>query len=686
MTKLNSLCSYCGVGCDIVATIQNNEIISINANPNGVVSNGKLCIKGKEGFDFVSSKNRLKGVKIRQEFIEKNFSLFSPEIQRKLKKLRPKNSFFSPDLELAYQIVATKYREILDKYGSNSIASIGGARGNCESAFSLQKFTREVLNSPNIDCCARVCHAPSLRGMRAVIGEGASTNPFYDIENSQFIIVIGSNTTEAHPIVANRLTKISKRVNIALIDVREIILSKFAKYNLIIPFETNLAIINMIAFTIIKEKLYNQEFINKRTKYWEDYKNFILNDPFADPDLFLRVKGYEYLSEEIKEVAREYATKKSLILWGLGVTEHIDGSKSVMALCNLAIMTGNIGKSGAGLMPLRGQNNVQGSCDMGTLPYYLPDYKKPKVEGLKTPDMIEAMKNGKIKALFNVGEDIAHIHPNQNKIDKALKNLELLIVCELFENEITKRADVIFGVKSSYEKRGVYVNAERRLKLSQPLVKSDLPDDWEVIWGISKYLNSNISYNSSKEIWEDVRREVKNRYSGATYEKLEKNRVNGLQWPIFEDETPILHIDKFRTKDGLGHFYYNQYRLRGMLKELLEKKENSKFYLTTGRILAQYNNSAQTKESPKLLKNYNEDILFVSDEDREFFRNRERVILKSKYGETTPLLIKFSKKIKKKTLFTTFHFAKSRINYLFGDESDNFTKTAKFKSIEVEIL
>ncbi len=357
---------------------------------------------------------------------------------------------------------------------------------------------------------------------------------------------------------------------------------------------------------------------------------------------------------------------------------HLDGSHAVMALTHLAMMTGNIGKSGAGLMPLRGQNNVQGACDMGCLPYYLPDYEVPEKIGLMTPQLIDEMANGKIKALLNMGEDIAHIHPNVNKTDKALDNLEFIMVQELFMTDIAKRADIIIGVSSAYEKEGVYVSAMRRLHLSQPLVKSDLPDDWEVIQLLAKKLGAEYSYNSSEELWDEVTQVANKRFSGAKYYRLKRHAKRGIQWPVFIEDTPVLHILDFRTEDGLGRYVYKQYQLRGMVKEILEgkfySKDRNKFYLTTGRTLSHYNNSAQTKRSKRLLSRYDEDVILASVEDRNILA--DRVILKSKYGKTTKLPVKFTDKIRPKTLFVTFHHAKSRVNSLFGDEADEFVLTA----------
>jgi formate dehydrogenase major subunit len=320
------------------------------------------------------------------------------------------------------------------------------------------------------------------------------------------------------------------------------------------------------------------------------------------------------------------------------------------------------------------------------LPYYAPDYQPPKEIGMMTPDLINAMVEGKIKALYNISEDIAHIHPNQTKIHAALGNLDLLVVNELFDNEITKFADIIFGVKSAYEKTGVYVNAERRLHLSQPLINVTMPDDWEVIAEISKRYGTDLGFKTSRDVWERVRVDAPIRFGGASYEKLEANRLRGLQWPVQEEDLPVLHIGTFRTKDGFGSFHYHQYVPRGQVEELLKNKTHDGYYLTTGRILVHYNNGAQTNACDKLSRSHSEDTLLVSVEDEDFFEYKDFVVLKSEYGQSTPLRVKVSSTVKKGTLFTTFHHAKSHINFLFGDESDELIKTARFKSIKVEVI
>ena len=684
--EIDSVCTYCGVGCDITAVVSDNKIEKIYAQKDGVVSQGKLCIKGKYGYDFVDAKDRLTTPLISKKFLDKN-----PQIKDEFSsKLKPYNEeFFTIDFDSATTITARKLSEIKNKYGKDSFCAIGGARTSCENAYLFQKFCRESMGSPHVDNCARVCHSPSLKGMRTTIGEGAATNPYDDIYKTEFMLIIGSNTMEAHPIVANRIVEVARtKDNIAVIDVRETKLAKRAKYNCIIPFESNLLILNMMAYVILSEELYNKDFVANRCANFEEYKEQILNDKYANPSYFEEIEGYEYLAKSIPNIAREYALKRSMIFWGLGITEHIDGSKAVMAITHLALLTGNIGKSGAGLMPLRGQNNVQGACDMGCLPYYAPDYQEPKEIGLMTPQLIEQMLEGKVKALFNMGEDITHIHPNVNKSIKAVENLEFLVVQELFLNDIASRADIVFGVKSAYEKSGVYVNAMRRLHLSQPLVESDLPDDWEVLQAVDNKMGGKFSYKDSEDIWNEVRKVAHRRFSGAEYYRLKRHSKRGMQWPIYHEDTPILHLLDFRTEDGLGRFAYYQWQKRGMVQDILDAKfyndSLDNWYLTTGRILAHYNNAAQTKRSDKLISKYDEDILLAPLSAKDIFG--DKVVLKTEYGESEALSVKYSATMKDKTLFTTFHHASSKVNTLFGDECDDMVMTAKFKSLKVEVV
>ena len=677
--KIESVCTYCGVGCEIDAEIENGKIKKIKPVKNGPSSGGELCIKGKYGYGFLDK--RIDKHLVSYEFIKKNAEKLPFELQIRIANLYEYDEkFYEAPFSLAVDLAAWKIKDIISKHGSRSIAAIGGARTNIESAWLFQRFARKILKTPHVDNCARVCHSPSLSGLKMSIGEGASSVNFDEIFNAETIFVIGSNTTEAHPMVASRIIKAKRRgAKLIVVDVREIPLMKFADIKVILPLESNLLFLNALAREFIETGYVNEEFVKNRCVKFDEYKENILKHN-CHKDFFIKLPGFEHIKTQIEEIAK-LIKNKTIFAWGLGITEHIDGTESVNAISNLAMMGGHFGK-GAGVLPLRGQNNVQGACDVGCLPYYLPDYIRPDEDdiGLMTPDIIDAILDEDIKAIINMGEDILHIHPNQNKIHKAFEKLEFLMVMEVMRNEITEKADIVFGVKSAYEKRGVYVNAERRLHLSKPLVNSDMPDDWEVIQAIENRIKGEFNFNSSEEVFNECRREV-SRFKGATYERLEKKP---LQWPIKEDgsDSPILHLEKFSTPDGKGHFHYHKYHIRGEVKDLIEGKR--KWYLNTGRALPQYNNAAQTKHSEKLSKKYDDDVLLVN----EIHKNEigDKVILKSVYGESKPLKVKFTKTVRPYTLFTTFHFAKNHINYLFGDEADHKVKTARFKAIEVEII
>ena len=675
---IKSVCTYCGVGCEI--GFNGKGIVPLQ---DGVVSKGKLCIKGKFGYQFVNHPDRIKGALVKEDLL-KEFNYKPQDFERW------KGNFRKVPYEVAYKITAHKLKEIKERYGRKSLAAIGGARTSCESGYLFQKFAREVFGTPHVDNCARICHAPSLKGLRETVGEGAASAPFDEIYRAEFIFVIGSNTTEAHPIVSHRIIERAREgTPLAVVDVREIGLFKFAKYPVTLPLESNLLFLNALARVIVERGLYDREFVNERISNFEEFKEKTLKDPTTKPELFRKLPGYEGVTEQIYSLAEEISKRKTVFLWGLGVTEHIDGSQSVMAIANLALLTGNVGKEGTGLIPLRGQNNVQGACDVGVLPYYLPDYKKPEEIGYMTPDIIEGALRGEIKALWVMGEDIAHVHPNLNKIERALRKIDFLVVNELFPCRITEFADVIFGVKSAYEKVGVYINAERRMHLSKPLFESSLPDDWEVIAGVSKEFGHDFGFKKSEDVWNSLRKEVPVRFGDATYKLLEENFLNAPQWPVKGNEgTEILYKDSFPTKSGKASLKFNPYRIRGMIEELFKKGKLEGFYLTTGRNLVHYNNANQTNRCSTLrkFKTFQEDVLYMNPEDAEKLGHPERVILESKYGRSSPLPVEENPHIKRGTLFTTFHHSKSEINRLFGDEADELVKTARFKSVKVKIV
>jgi len=669
-----SVCTYCGVGCEIEVEVDNNQIWEIKPVSNGISSGGSICIKGKYGYQFL--KKRLQHHLIRKEFLKRVKGNLPTYLKEKLNYLKPYNSqFYSAPLQVALDLTGWMLNHLKKEFGGKSIAGIGGARTSLENGWLFQKFIRESIGSPHIDNCARVCHAPSLKGLKRTIGEGAATLPFKNIEEGEVIFVIGSNTTSAHPMVAKRIVERSQRgAKLIVVDVRETELMKFADIKVILPMESNLLFLNLLARELIQRELIDRDFIDRRCIGFKEYKTALLKEPISKA-IFTQA-GFPTVARQIEKIA-PLLIKKTIFIWGLGVTEQIDGSDGVSAIANLALLTGNFSTK-SGLMPLRGQNNVQGACDIGCLPYYLPDYKTPEEEGYKTPEIMEKVLEGKIKGIINMGEDLFHIHPNQSQMEQVRQQLELLVVLEVMENSVTKKADIVFGVKSGYEKFGVYVNGERRLHLGIPLVKSNLPDDWEVIQELENRLTGQFQFQSSREIFEKEIAINVSRFANATYNQLKRESP---QWPLGENGkgTPVLHLERFATEDGKGHFYYAPWEARGEIVARLQKKKS--YFLNTGRHLVQYNNSAQTAPAIQLSRRYSRDWIIANPINREELG--EWVKLSSKYGETPPLPVKYSSKIRPYTLFTTFHFWESGINRLFGNEGDRWTKTARFKGIEV---
>ena len=675
MAVVKTVCAYCGTGCEIAATVENNTILAIEGDQNGEVSRGKLCVKGKYGFDFVASPARVKRPRIKKQFIAKNRAKMAENLQKRLFLLSEiDNDFFECDLDIALDIAAWKTGDILKRFGASSFGFIGGARGNCESAYIFQKFAREIIGSPNVDNCARVCHSPSLAGLSRTVGLGAATNPFSDIYEAELIVVIGSNTTEAHPIVGLKILEAAKNgCKLAVIDTRRIMLGKNADFELVIKFDSNLAVLNYIAKYIVENRLYNAQFLSQRVENFTHYLELIASDQNNIDD---------HLAQQLNNLATLIAAKKTLFCWGLGVTEHIDGSDCVSAISNIALITGNIGKKGAGLMPLRGQNNVQGACDMGVLPYYETGYKTPKIVGLMSPQMISAAQNGTIKAIFNMGEDIVHTHSNQSKIAAAIDQLEFLCVNDLFMSQTAQKADIVFGVASAYEKGGIYINAERRIHIANALIESKLPDDWQIFAALADRLKKPLKLNNYEEIWREIQSKAPQMFSDQPYITMH-NR----QWSSDHTFSERLHTDQFATSSGKAALFFTPSRPCADDRSCASDRktaENS-FQLTTGRALEAYNNGAQTNESPRLTRRVSEDVVLIAPSDAAKLDLSRRYALISGYGSSSPLALKSSPNIAVGTLFCTFHFARSRINRLFGGECDSQTMTPNFKSIRVQL-
>jgi len=663
---VDTVCPYCGVGCGVGLIVVDNRIVDVEPTKFHPVNEGKLCIKGRYCFEFVHNENRLK-----KPLIRKN------------------DEFQEIAWNKAISIIAKMIKEYKDEIGF-----LASAKCTNEENYVLQKFAR-VLGTNNIDHCARLCHAPTVVGLGEAFGSGAMTNSIEDIEESKCILLIGSNTFEQHPLIARRILKAKENNSkIIVVDPRKTHTARFADVFLQIYPGTNVALLNGIMNVILREELYDYEFIKKRTKGFEEFAKSIEK---YTPEFVSKICGIK--SELIEKVARMYVeSDKSSIIYCMGVTQFSHGSDNVKACCNLALLTGNVGKPGTGVNPLRGQNNVQGACDMGALPNVFPGYQKvnddklrKKFEeiwkyklngdvGLTVTEMInEAGKN--IKFLYVMGENPAVSDPDVNHVKKCLKKLDFLVVQDIFLSDTAEFADILLPACCWAEKDGTFTNTERRVQLIRKAV--ELPDalpDWEIIKMVAKEVGlRGFNYSCAEEIFNEIRK-VTPQYAGITYKKLE---INGIQWPCPTEDhpgTPILHTDKFATSDGLGKFTIAEY------KEPFEKPdEEYPFILTTGRIIFHYHTGTMTRKSEHLKGEINECFVEVNPENAKelSIKDGDLVKVKSKRGEIFAK-VRISN-IKKGVVFIPFHFAESSANKLTVCALDEKSKIPELKLCAVKI-
>lgn len=663
-----TVCPYCGTGCEMNVGTREGKIVQIAPAKESPVNRGHLCVKGTYAFEFVHSNERITEPMIRQN-----------------------GEWKVVGWNEAFNFTAEKLRKITKKYGADSTAVLGSARATNEENYLAQKFARVALETNNVDNCARVCHTPSAAALKIMLGAGAATNSFADIEQAKTILICGANPTENHPVLGSRIKQavLRRKANLIVIDPRQIELTRYADIHLQLRPGTNVALLNAIASTIIEENLFDEEFTKARVDDFETFRNFVRE---FSPEKAAEICDVK--AADIRRAARLYAGEKpSMCVHGLGTTEHTQGTEGVMCLINLALLTGNLGKRGAGVNPLRGQNNVQGAAQMGCDPGVLTgsiaieegraDFEKvwkasiPAQKGLNLMQMMDAAKSGKLKAFWAIGYDVFLTNPNAPETAKSLGNLELLIVQDMFLNETARRfADVFFPAASSFEKNGTFMNGERRIsrvrKVIEPLGNSK--SDWEIICGLAKVLEKSefFDFNSAEDIWNEVRTVWKGS-CGITYGRIEKA---GLQWNCPDEDHPgtqIFHAEKFSSgkRAALRRIKFIP------TKETVS--EEFPFLLNTGRTLYQFNAGTMTSRT----KN-NElrptDLLYISPEDAETLKisNDETIKLKSLYGETE-LPVQFNKTVKPGELFATFHDPAVFLNNLTSNRRDRFVQTPEFK-------
>lgn len=671
--KTRTVCTYCGVGCNLNVATKGNEVLSIQAPVDAEVNHAHTCLKGRFAFKFYNHKDRLRKPLIRQA----------------------DGSFKESTWDEAYDHIFTQLSRIKAEHGGNAVAGISSARCTNEENYLMQKFIRQVIGTNNIDCCARVCHSPTAWGMQKSFGTGAATNSFEDIEFTKCILVIGANPTEGHPVTGARLKQqVMKGTPLIVIDPRRIELVPYAKYHLQLRPGTNVALLNMFARCILDAGLVKTDFIRSRCENWEQFEAGL---KALDLDELEKITGVD--KELVRAAAVEYATSEAAMSFhGLGVTEHEQGAKTVMLISNLAMMTGNIGRPGVGVNPLRGQNNVQGAADMGCQPHQGAGYfemndpqvlklyedfygvKTPSKPGWKIPQMFDAAVDGRLKALWLMGEDVVQTDPDANHVRHAMESLEFLVVQEIFMTETAKYAHVILPAASFLEKSGTFTNAERRVQRVNATVKpleGTKPDGQIMCEILQRFGFPQADYTPDGVLAEIAR--IVPFFKGATWENLGEN---GKQWPVAEGgvDTQILHQTEF--KRGKGHFHFFDWKES---TELVTHGREFPFILTTGRVLEHYNCGTMTRRTGNS-QIVTQDVLAINPADaaKKDIATGDHVRLFSARGEVE-LEARVTDEVKPGVLYTTFHFPEHMVNNVTGGGCDSDTLCPEYKVIAADV-
>ncbi|MFA6546132.1 MAG: formate dehydrogenase subunit alpha [Limisphaerales bacterium] len=666
-------CPYCGTGCEMNVGTRANRIVQVKPVLDAPVSKGHLCVKGRYAFDFTHAADRVTEPMIRRNGAWRKVSW--PE---------------------AVNFIAERLSGILKRNGPDSIGVLGSARGTNEENYLAQKFARVVLGTNNVDCCARVCHGPTAAGMKATLGTGAATNCFDDIERASAFLVSGCNPTEGHPVVGARIKQaVLRGAKLVVIDPRATELARLADVHLALHPGTNVPLLNALAHVIVTENLADPDALRDRVDDSAAFREFIAA---WTPERAARLTGVS--ADLIRQAARLYATAKpAMCFHGLGMTEHIQGTEGVMCLVNLALLTGNFGKPGSGVNPLRGQNNVQGSAHMGCEPgnltgYVAPESARdlfetvwqsplPRTKGLNLMEMVDAAGTGKLKALWSIGYDVALTNPDTTATRAALEKLDLVIVQDLFMNELARDFGHVFlPACSSFEKDGTFMNSERRVQrvrqAFEPIGNSK--PDWEIICEVAKAMQRSAGFDFTfpEQIWNEVRR-VWPAGAGISYERIEHG---GLQWPCPAEDHPgtaILHTKSFPHGPRAP--------LKRVDYEASEEAscEEFPFLLTTGRTLYQFNAGTMTRRTPNALLRATDTLdLAPADAERLGFHDGDRVRVRSRHGEAT-MPVRVDSRVKAGELFATFHTVETFLNRVTGPHRDHITMTPEYKVVAVRL-
>jgi len=674
-------CAYCGVGCSFRAEMQGEQIVRMVPNKDGQANHGHSCVKGRFAIGYATHPERITKPMLRA-------------------KISDPWRIVSWDEAIAH--VASEFRRLQAAYGRDSIGGITSSRCTNEETYLVQKLVRAAFGNNNTDTCARVCHSPTGYGLKSTLGESAGTQDFDSIESTDVMLVIGANPTDAHPVFASAMKRrLRAGAKLIVVDPRRIDLVRSthvqADYHLKLRPGTNVAVLNTLAHVIVSEGLVDEAFVAARCEKdaFEQWRAFVA-DPRHSPEAMQAETGVP--AELVRGAARLYASGgNGAIYYGLGVTEHSQGSTAVMAIANLAMATGNIGREGVGVNPLRGQNNVQGSCDMGSFPHEFPGYRhvgddavRAQFErawgvpllaepGLRIPNMFEAALDGEFKGLYIEGEDIVQSDPNTRHVTAALSAMECIVVQDLFLCETAKYAHVFLPGSSFLEKDGTFTNAERRVS---PVRKVMQPPgghaDWEITQLIANAMGYPMHYRHPSEIMDEIAA-LTPTFAGVSFAKID--RLGSIQWPCNEQHpegTPVMHVDTFVR--GKGRFLRTEY-------VPTSERVNGKhpLLLTTGRILSQYNVGAQTRRTANSAW-HTEDVLEIHPHDAEErgIVDGDWVGVESRAGDTV-LHARVSERMQPGVVYTTFHFPESGANVITTENSDWATNCPEYKVTAVQV-
>ncbi len=674
-------CAYCGVGCAFKAEMRGEEIVRMVPYKEGKANRGHSCIKGRFAYGYASHKDRILNPMIREKITD---------------------PWREVSWDEAINYAASEFRRIQAKYGRGAIGGITSSRCTNEETFLVQKLVRAAFGNNNVDTCARVCHSPTGYGLKTAYGTSAGTQDFDSVEHSDVILVIGANPTDGHPVFGSRMKKrLREGAKLIVIDPRRIDLVRTphveAQYHLPLRPGTNVAILTALAHVIVTEGLVDEAFVRERCE-WDEFQDWaeFVSDPRHSPEAVASLTGVD--PELIRGAARLYATGgNGAIYYGLGVTEHSQGSTTVLAIANLAMATGNIGRPGVGVNPLRGQNNVQGSCDMGSFPHEFPGYRHVAEDttralfeslwgrnldsepGLRIPNMIDAAIDGSFKGIYIQGEDILQSDPNTQHMVAGLSSMECVVVQDLFLVETANYAHVFLPGSTFLEKNGTFTNAERRIQLVRKVMSPrNGYEDWQITQRLANALGYPMNYTHPREIMDEIAT-LTPTFANVSFDRIEK--MGSVQWPCNDaspDGTPVMHISGFVR--GKGKFVRTEYLAT-------EERTGPRFplLLTTGRILSQYNVGAQTRRTANVMW-HDEDSLEIHpfDAEQRGIRDGDWVRVASRAGETT-LRAKISDRMALGVVYTTFHHPNTQANVVTTDFSDWATNCPEYKVTAVQV-